>query len=99
MTNDSQYKKKERGFKYIDGEDPEDVDAGRAESITLDIVDALSKFPKLHALDISSRTPLNGRWDLFWLYIGQIVLVWYNLYHVCNYAGTLLSLAFLTLKS
>ena len=48
-------------FKYNDGEDPEEVDAGSTESITLDIVDALSKFPKLHALDIRSRTPLNGR--------------------------------------
>ena len=48
-------------FKYNDGEDPEEVDAGSTESITLDIVDALSKFPKLHALDISRDAPLNGR--------------------------------------
>ena len=61
QSYDSKYEKKEGEFKYNDGEDPEEVDAGSTESITLDIVDALSKFPKLHALDISSRTPLNGR--------------------------------------
>ena len=62
------YRNKEGRFKYIDGEDPEEVDAGKTEYITLDIVDALSKFPKLHALDISNRTPLNGRWAFFIVY-------------------------------
>ena len=61
QSYESKYEKKEGEFKYNDGEDPEEVDAGSTESITLDIVDALSKFPKLHALDISSRTPLNAR--------------------------------------
>lgn len=61
QSYDSRYKKKEGEFKYIDGEDPdENVAAGSAEYITLDIVDALSKFPQLRGLDIS-RTPLNGR--------------------------------------
>ena len=56
------YLKKEGEFKYVDGEDPEDTDdAGTAEYITLDNVDVLSKFPNLHALDISSHAPLNGR--------------------------------------
>lgn len=56
------YMKKEGEFKYVDGEDADEkVAEGSAEYITLDIVDALSKFPKLRGLDISSRTPLNGR--------------------------------------
>lgn len=57
------YAKKDGGkFKYVDGEDADEKLAeGSAEYITLDIVDALSKFPKLRGLDISSRTPLNGR--------------------------------------
>ena len=58
---DSKYEKKEEGYKYIDGEDPEEVAAGSAEYTTLNIIDALSKFPKLHALNISRGAPLNGR--------------------------------------
>lgn len=53
------------GFKYNDGENPDEEEvASTADYITLDIVDALSKYPKRHALNIDGA-PLNGEYFLF----------------------------------
>ena len=62
QSYNSKYKNGEGEFKYNDGEDPIEVTAADGV-ITLNIDDLLSKFPKLHTLEICRRAPLNGRYS------------------------------------
>ena len=62
QSYDSLYKNKDGKFKYNDGKNPDAKEVTRtADYITLDIVDALSKYPNLHALNID-RAPFNGQY-------------------------------------
>lgn len=62
QSYNSKYKNGEGEFKYNDGEDPIEVTAADGV-ITLNIDDLLSKFPKLHTLEICRSAPLNGRYS------------------------------------